>query len=445
MKKYFDRQLLPQIVYMGLPVVVAITSVSLMSIVDLKMVGYFGSKAIVAVGLGGWVYMILLMSFQFLEIGAQVIVARRFGEGKLAECGLVINNALLVAAATGLVFTIFFFARADLFLHPSDPEVRLLGVEYLRWRVLGIAMQLINFALKGFYYGIGKPYPSLYAELLQNAANVFLNWIFIFGHLGAPGMGPAGAGLASALSAAVGCLFLVLYSWASGYSAIFHLAAASRFKWQTIRHLLKVGGPASVHNFLCLTAWAIFVHLNERISITTASATQIALQLLMFGFLPALGFGTAAATLVGQNLGAGNPDRAERVGWTTWILGESYIVIWGVFMVVFRKPLIAFFDQDPSVIALGAQLLVLIAIVEILDSTGIIFSKALQGAGRTTFVMLTEVFFAWVIFLPAAYIIGVKYRVGVWGAWGAEATYVCLWGLTLLLSFKRGKWKTVKV
>ncbi|MFH0793671.1 MAG: MATE family efflux transporter, partial [bacterium] len=414
MQKLFDRRLLPQIFYIGLPVVVAVTSVSIMNIVDLKMVGYFGSEAIVAVGLGGWVYLILVMSFQFLEIGAQVIVARRFGEGKLAECGVVINNALIVAAVTGLLFTLFFFSCADLFLHPRDPVVRDLGVEYLRWRVLGIALQLINFALKGFFYGIGKPHPSLYAELLQNGANVFLNWVFIFGHLGAPGMGPPGAGLASALSAAVGCLFLVSFTWLRGYGATFHLAQAGRFNLQTVRLLLKVGGPASVHNFLCITAWAIFMHFNERISVTAASATQIVLTLLMFGFLPALGFGTAAATLVGQNLGAGRPDVAERVGWTTWILGESYILIWGIFIILFRKPLVGFFVQDPDVIALGAQLLILIAFVETLDSTGIIFSKALQGAGRTTFVMLAEVFFAWVIFLPAAYFIGLKYQKGVW-------------------------------
>ncbi|MCD6385518.1 hypothetical protein J7M23_07030, partial [Candidatus Sumerlaeota bacterium] len=188
-----------------------------------------------------------------------------------------------------------------------------------------------------------------------------------------------------------------------------------------------------------------FLVINDLISVQAVAASNIAMSIMCISFLPAHSFGIAAATLIGQKLGERRPQEAEQYGW--FCLGPGMIImgIAGLVFILFGRELMRLYINDPRVIALGAKALLLVGLVEVFDAIGVIFSRGLQGAGLTRYVMHAEIAVNWLIFLPMAYILGIVFELGVVGTWSAMIAYILVFAVLMFRKFLSNDWKTFHI
>lgn len=421
-------------------------SLTILINVDVMMVGKLGGQAVAATGLGGWVYLTVVLTLSAIEVGMQVLVARRFGERRISECGKLITLGAGLSVLIGSLFLILLYPLALYLVHSETPEVRELAVDYFRIRLLALPFSMSAFALRGFFYGIGNSVVPMITEVVVNVLNIFFNYIFIFGKLGMPALGVSGAALASALSTVIGFGILSGALWQQNNRQGFHIPQlVMKELGGILRQLLTITYPVFIQNFLINIGFYIFLVINDYISVSATAATNIVLSILCISGLPAYGFGIAAATLIGQKLGEGKPAEARNYGWFSLGPGVLLMGVAGLIFMFFGRELMRFYIADETVIEMGAKALRLIGAVEFIDAFGMVLSRALQGAGQTKFVMVAEVCVHWFIFLPLAYILGVRLQLGIIGTWLALVTYAVCFALLMLRKFISPEWEMQRV
>ncbi len=421
-------------------------SLTILINVDVMMVGKLGGQAVAATGLGGWIYLTVVLPLSAIEVGMQVLVARRFGEKRITECGKLITLGVGISVLIGSLFLLLLYPLALYLVHSETPEVRNLAIDYFRIRVLALPFSMSAFALRGFFYGIGNSVVPMITEVIVNVLNIFFNYIFIFGKLGMPALGVSGAALASALSTVIGFGILSVALWQQNSRQGFHIPrVVMKELGGILRQLLNITYPVFIQNFLINIGFYIFLVINDYISVSATAATNIVLSILCISGLPAYGFGIAAATLIGQKLGEGKPAEARKYGWFSLGPGVVLMGVAGLIFMFFGRELMRFYIADETVIEMGAKALRLIGAVEFIDAFGMVLSRALQGAGQTKFVMVAEVCVHWFIFLPLAYILGVRLQLGIIGTWLALVTYAVCFALLMLRKFISPEWEMQRV
>ncbi len=440
-----DKKLYREALQLAYPVIFSMLSVTIMANVDIIMVGRLGKEAVAAAGLASWVFFVVYLTFKALETGTQAIVARRFGEKQFEQCGQTCGNAIALGAILGITFFVLMYNFTPRLISPQNATVRTLGITYLHYRLIGLPFSMLVFGLNGFYYGIGKPKVPMVCMVIANAANVLFNYMLIFGKFGAPRMGVAGAALGSSLAVILMALLIITYTLAAHYSRQYKIFRKGNVEIGIIKALVKLSAPMAIQGFLVHLGFLIFLYINEAIGVEALATSNIVLEILMFSFMPAIGFGVAAATLLGQRMGAGEPRQAEQATWASLVLGCICMGTLGIVYILFGHLIMQAYISDPAVIRSGALVLKIVGAVQIFDACGIILSRALQSAGLTRFVMLVEVVINWLIFLPSAYVLGVLLKLNVLGTWLALLIYIVLFALVMLVKFRRGDWKHVKI
>ncbi len=452
-----NRALAWRAVNLALPVVAAYVCLAGVMGFEIWAVGSLGPEAVAGVGLGSWLFIVLLMAFHALEIGCQTIVARRFGEKRWTAIGATVDNSLFLALAIGVGLTVTLHHFGPVFLHADDPLVRDFAVSYFQLRILSLAPLLVILALIGFYNGIGKPYISLVAFGSSTVVNVVLIYALVFGHLGFHPMGVEGAAMASVISVLIGSFLMVLPLVPRPIRSHFALFRPRHLSLQTIRSIVRLSTPIFVQNLSVHIALFLFIRINAWVGTVALAATNVVITVANFSYLPAVGFGVAAATLVSQSLGGRNPQRARMSALICVSLGALFMVGMGVVFIAAGRSIMEFYiernrevtaassDVQRQVIDAGTVILRAVGLVQIFDAMGLVFSKALQGAGLTRFVMYAEIFLYWAILLPATVLLGLLLKLGVFGTWGAFVLFLISYGLIMLGKFRRGDWVHVRV
>lgn len=440
-----DKKLYRDALRLAYPVILSMLSVTVMANVDIIMVGRLGKEAVGAAGLASWVFLVVYLTFKALETGTLAIIARRYGEKQFEQCGRACANAMGLAAVLGTAFFALMYIFTPRLIIPQNAMVRTLGIAYLHYRLIELPFSMLASGLNGFYYGIGKPKVPMVCIIIGNSANVLFNYMLIFGKFGAPRMGVAGAGLGSSLATILMVLLLLVYTLSAHYSRQYKIFHKGNMDVGIIKALVRLSTPMAIQGFFVHLGFLIFLYINEAVGVEALATSNIVLQILMFSFMPAYGFGVAAATLLGQSLGAGNPHDAEQATWASLALGCLCMGTLGVVFIIFGPNIMRFYISDPGVIRSGTLVLKVIGAVQIVDACGIILSKALQSAGLTRFVMLVEVIINWVVFLPSAYILGLMLNLRILGTWFALVIYIVLFAAFMLLKFRRGDWKSVRI
>jgi Na+-driven multidrug efflux pump len=240
-------------------------------------------------------------------------------------------------------------------------------------------------------------------------------------------------------------LLIITYTLAAHYSRQYKIFRKANLEIGIIKALVKLSAPMAIQGFFVHLGLLIFLYINEAIGVQALATSNIVLEILTFSFLPALGFGVAAATLLGHRLGAREPRQAEQATWASLALGCLCMGTLGVVFILFGPLIMRAYIADPAIIRSGAVVLKIMGAIQIFDACGIILSKALQSAGLTRFVMIVEVVINWLIFLPSAYVLGLVLKMDVVGTWFAIVIYIVLFSITMLVKFRRGDWKRVKI
>lgn len=430
--RFPERERRRRIWTIALPIMGGMTSQNVLNLVDIGMVGRLGDAALAATGIGGFANFLAIAFILGLAAGVQALAARRLGEGRTAETAVPLNGGLLLALAMGLPLcgVLVVLAPEAFAVLSQDPEVVALGVPYLQLRLLAMVAVGMNFSFRGFWSAIHMTGIYLRTLLVMHAINIFLNWVLIFGNLGAPAMGVAGAGLATTLSLYVGTGLYFAFAWRHARTMGFlHRRPSRRVLWQQFRLSL----PASLQQLFFAAGLVALVWIVGRIGTAEVAALNVLLTLNLTVLLPAFGIALAGSTLVGNALGRGEPDDAERWGWDCAALTLVYGAALGLALMPLAWPLLGVFLTNPETRALAYWPLMLWALLIGIDAGGMVLMNALVGAGDTRRSMWISVLWQWVLFLPAAFIIGPVLGHGLLAVWLANGVYrvgqalVCVW------------------
>jgi putative MATE family efflux protein len=324
----------------------------------------------------------------------------------------------------------------------EDAAVVAEGVPYLRWRLVAMVPLAMNYAFRGFWNATDRSSYYMGTLVVMHASNIALNAIFIFGLLGAPAMGAEGAGLASAASTFIGLLTYVSLGLKHARPEGFLQGLPDR---ETLRTMVRLSIPAGLQQFFFAAGMTAFIAIVGRIGTREQAATHIIIQLLLVGVLRGLGFGLAAASLVGQALGRNQPDDATRWGWEVTRLAMVTVFFVSLPAMLFPRAVAGAFLHDPETLALAAAPLRLIAATLFLDTAGSVLMNALVGAGAVRLVMVIATSLQWGLFLPAAYLIGPHLGLGLLAVFAAQVAYRLLQSAAFSWQWRGGAWQSVKV
>ncbi len=435
------------VIRLAYPVSLGMLSITLLGVVDTAMLGRLGAAPLAAAGISTVGYFTLIFSLGGIGVGVQTITSRRFGEGNDLACGETLTSGVILAMVFGLPFLMAnaWFSRFLAPLLSGDPQVRWLGEVYLRYRFLGAAFFLLNMVYRGFYNGLGDTKKQLISAVIVTVANIVLDYLLIFGNLGFPRMGIKGAAIASTFATGVGTIYFLGASLSPGYRNRF---APYRHVQDAVRRvipILRLSVPVMAQQFIANGSFFAFFSIVARIGTLELAASNVIRSVLGLSIMPAIGLGTAAATMVGQNLGAARSKEAEVFTWEAVKLASYLMGGIGLLFVAFPRWIFAIYTNDPAVIELGRIPLLILGATQALDGAAIVLSQGLQGAGNTRYVMVIELLVCGLIYLPVAYLFGLQFHGGIIGAWSGEFIYWFAFALFMAWKFREGSWKGIRV
>jgi len=429
------------------PVTLGTLTYTLLSVVDTAMLGRLGAVSLAAAGVAGVLFFAVTFAISGTSIGVQTLAARRFGEGNERRCGEVLNTGLVLAVVLGipLVLGAPWLARLLASISSDDPAVLSAGTIYLHYRFLGAAFMLINTTARGFFAGIGRTGHQLVGSILVTVTNIVLDVLLIFGRAGFPKLGIQGAAIASTIALGVGTVYYVgVLLFGSDYQRRFAAFRRPLFASRWFGPIVRLSIPVVTQRLLSNGAWAVFFMLVARIGTLELAASNVIRSIYHLTIMIGVGLGTAAAALVGQNLGAGDPDRAEQLGWEAVKLASWTMSIVGLLFLFAPSLVFRVYTTDPQVIGVGRLSLMFLGIVQAFAGVSLVLTQALQGAGNTRYVMLAELLCV-ACYLPTVYFLGIRTPLGIVGAWTGEYVYWLLLAAAVAWKFRAGGWKRIVV
>lgn len=414
---------------LAVPVVLAEMGWMVMGMVDALMVGRLSPEAIGAVGLGSAVFMGVSVFAMGLLLGLDTLVSQAFGADDVDACHRWLIHGVVLAIGLSVPITgLLLWISRGLDTWGLDPAVLALTRPYLEIVSWSVPPLLLYAAFRRYLQGMGVVRPVMLALLAANVVNVCVNWMLIFGKLGAPALGVPGAAWATVLSRVAMAGFLlatILYRerrarrmWPH-VGGVFH-SLALEAAW--FRRLLALGTPAATQLTLEVGAFAAATALAGRLAPASLAAHQIAINYAAFSFMVPLGLSAAGAVRVGHAVGRRDPDAAARAGWTALLFAVLFMSAAAAIFFAIPRLLLRAFTDDVGVLDVGVTLLFVAAIFQLFDGVQVVATGALRGLGETRAPMLWNLGGHWFVGLPLGYWMCFVMGFGVTGLW---------WGLSL--------------
>ncbi len=431
---------------LAVPMIVELAMESTFAVADIYFVGKLGPSAVASVGLTE-TYLYLLYSVAMgLATAVTAIIARRTGEKNVAGAGVSAVQSIYLALAASIPFAIagIFFSKDLLILMGADEWTIEHGYRYTQWMLGGNVVITLLFVINAVFRGAGDAAIAMRVLLIANVCNILLDPVLIFGWGPIPAMGIEGAAIATTIGRSVG---VVIQLW-SLFKVGKHIRVTSdqlALELESMFHIVKTSLGGIGQMIVAMTSWIFVMRILSGVGSEAVAGATIAIRTMMFTMMPAWGFSNAAATLVGQNLGANNPDRAESSVWKIGSYNMGYLVVISVVYFVAGKEIIGLFTKDAQVIAIGGEWLRIISFSYFVYGWWMVAVQAFNGAGDTTTPTKINLVFFWLIQIPLCYFLAIKLdwaQSGVfWGVFISETSV----GLFTLWLFTRGKWKTYSV
>lgn len=418
----------------------------MVGIVDTYLVGHLGAAPLAAVGLANqWVFMANTL-FGAIATGSTALIARFIGAQDQDQANNVLRQSMIMGALIGLLATVLglTLARPALALLGAPADVIGPGTDYLQLVSTILLFSTLMFIGNASLRGAGDTRTPLFVMLVVNLINVVVAWTAINGPFGLPKLGVVGSALGATTGRLVGGV-LVLAILLRGRSGIQLRLKGLRPDWELVRRILRVGLPSGVEQVFFRTGSMAFARILARLGTVSYAASQVALNGWSLSFMPGFGFALAATTLVGQSLGAEEPDAAQQRGYAAYRMGAALMGTIGLLFLIFPAQIVGFFTNDPDVISAGTLPLRMVGLIQPLLASNMIFSGALRGAGDTRYPMLVTGLGIYATRLPLAYALAHLVGWGLPGAWGALIVDFSLRGVLNFLRFRGGRWKQVKV
>jgi MATE family multidrug resistance protein len=424
-----------------------------MLFVDRMFLSWYGQDSVAAATPGGITCFTICSLFLGTAQYVNTIVAQYHGSGDKPACARAVWQGVFFSVASmPLVLASIPIGRIVFTWSGHGMVVSELEKEYFSILMVGGVMLPFNAALSSFFSGRGRTAVVMWGNVAGNAANLVLAYALIFGKLGFPEMGIRGAGFATAIAGAIPGLYWGFIFLSPRYQNTYRTRKECRWDPRVFFMLLRYGVPSGVQFFLDIASFTLFILLVGRLGEADLAATNIALSIEMLAFLPMVGMSIATATLVGEYIGQGRPEVAQKSVYSALKLAMAYTAIPMLLYLLAPEFLLEMFrpaahsgDGFEAVLVKGVVLVRLIAIYTLFDTMFIVFSGALKGAGDTRFAMWAQVLMAWIFFVPPVYLVIEYFRAGLFAAWIWVLVYVVALGIIFWLRFRSGYWKTIRM
>ena len=434
------------IVLLAVPMVLEMCMESLFGVVDVFWVAHLGADAITTVGLTESCLMVLYVIALGLGMGATALVARRVGEKDDAAAGVVAVQAIVIglvaAAATALLG--YSYAPGLLRVMGGSDDVIRIGANYTRIIFAGSVTIFLLFLINAVFRGAGDATTAMRALWLANIVNIGLNPCLIFGIGPFPRLGVAGSAVGTTIGRGIGVLFQ-LWILISARSRLKVGARQVRLDLAVMVRLIRLSLSAMLQYMVQMASWIGVVRIMASFGSAAVAANTLAIRVIVFAILPSWGMSNAAATLVGQNLGAGKPERAERSVWLTGFYNMLFLGSIGLIFITFAEPIIGLFTTDPAVAPLAVSGLRLLSYGYLSYAYGMVVTAAFNGAGDTFTPTMLNLFCFWMCQIPVAWMLSFHTGLGPRGVFVAVVTGDTLLALSSILLFRTGKWKKTMV
>jgi MATE family, multidrug efflux pump len=430
------------IILLAVPMVLEMIMESVFAVADVFWVSHLGANAVATVGLTESMLTLVYTAAMGLSIGVSAMVARRIGErdaeGAAVAAVQGIAIGLMVAAGVGALGTAL--APRLLGVMGASPDVIAIGSGYTRVMLGGSATILLLFLVNAMFRGAGDAAIAMRVLWLANAINILLGPCLIFGVGPFPRLGVTGAAIATTIGRGTGVLYqLYRLSRRDGRVAI--RLDQLRLRPAVMRTLLRLSGTGTFQVLVGTASWIGLVRIISGFGATAVAGYTIGIRIIVFALLPSWGLANAAATMVGQGLGAKQPERAERAVWIAGFYNMCFLGAVGLVFVVFAGPIVALFTADPAVAPVAEACLRVVSYGFVFYAYGMVLTQSFNGAGDTFTPTVINLVCFWILEIPLAWALAHRFALGPRGAFLAVTAAFSTVAVVSAVLFRRGTWK----
>ncbi len=427
---------------LSLPMMAGMVLQNLFSLADLFFVGRLGHIAVAALSMSGVVISVVMMAAIGISSGTTALIAHFTGKKDYKSADNVLFQAIVLSVICSLVMVIIgiFGIKELLHIFGATNEIIPSAYGYLK---IGFVSSIVIFLFIAFNQalrGSGDAVTPLKILILSNLINIILDPLFIFGYGFLPRMGVAGSALATVISRAIG-VFILLRHFIFGYSSLHFRRDVFKINFLLIGRMIKIGFFASLEIFLRQMSLLFLIWLVTSFGNVCLAAYGIGIRLRMVVMMIGFGMGTASSVLIGQNMGAGNPERAEASGFKALKYYEFIIVPFSLLFLIFSPEIVGIFVHNKEVIKMGSDFLRFIAVALPFLASALILSRGIAGAGDTVAFAVMTAIAQLGLRVPLAYALVILFKSGSNGIWTAISVSDVAGGLMMLWYFKKGSWK----
>lgn len=435
------------ILLLAIPMILEMAMESVFAVVDVYFVSKLNDNdAVATIGLTESVLTLIYSLAIGLSMGATAMVARRVGEKDIRGAELAATQALYIGVTISVVVSVigYWFAGDILRLMGGNEHLIQSNVGYTRWMFSGNITIMLLFLINAIFRGAGDASLAMRSLMLANALNIVLDPLFIFGWGPVPAMGIEGAAIATTVGRGVGVLYQISHLL-RGKGVIKLHAENLQARLNIMVRLLKVSAGGTGQFLLGSASWIFLMRIISDFGSTALAGYTIGIRVIIFAILPAWGMANAAATLVGQNLGAGQPERAEQSVWRAAFFNMCFLGVVTVLFFTLASPILNMFTTDQAVLTNGIQCLQIVSLGYVFYAYGMVINQSFNGAGDTRTPTILSFFTFWVLQIPLAFTMAKLFEIGPLGVYLAISIAESIMAVVAILIFRQGRWKGVKI
>ena len=431
---------------LSIPMILEMLMESIFALVDIFYVSQVSVNAVATIGLTESVITLVYAVAIGLSMAATAVVARRIGEKDVEGAAQATVQVIILGIFVSLLVSIIgiYFAKDILALMGAETDLIAEGYGYTQVLLGGNVTIMLLFLINAVFRGAGNASIAMWTLILSNGLNIILDPIFIFGLGPIPAYGVQGAAIATTIGRGTAVLFqlgILFYGWGKRKIAVKDIV----FRFKVMFNLIKISLGGIGQFLIGTSSWVFLMRIMSEFGSEVLAGYTIAIRVMMFTLMPSWGMSNAAATLVGQNLGAKKPDRAEQSVWKTGKYNAIFMGFVSLVYLIFAKQIMMLFTDESDVITNGALCLQVIAAGYIFYAYGMVIIQSFNGAGDTKTPTYINFFCFWLFQLPLAYFTAVTFNGGPLGVFLAITLAEVLIAVVGILWFKKGKWKLVEV